>query len=243
MSNQEFSFISDGLRLDGTIFYPNNKGNKFPAILFVHGWTSERKRSYQYAKSLSKLGYVCLLFDMRASCQSEGDINKATTKEFLDDVLAAFDYLVNVEGADKKNISAVGSSFGGYLVTLLTRKRNISRLVLRVPAEYPNEDFEKSKMQTSGGEDPAVYAWRNQPKKSNETFSLEAISNFKGKVLIIESEKDDVVPHQVMENYINAVKDKSKLTHVVMKNAPHSIKEGPFRDEVKKILVAWFGKR
>ena len=243
MSNQEFSFISDGLRLDGTIFYPNNKGNKFPAILFVHGWTSERKRSYQYAKSLSKLGYVCLLFDMRGHGTSEGDINKATTKEFLDDVLAAFDYLVNVEGADKKNISAVGSSFGGYLVTLLTRKRNISRLVLRVPAEYPNEDFEKSKMQTSGGEDPAVFAWRNRPKKSNETFSLEAISNFKGKVLIIESEKDDVVPHQVMENYINAVKDKSKLTHVVMKNAPHSIKEGPFRDEVKKILVAWFGKR
>lgn len=150
------------------------------------------------------------------------------------------DYLVKVEGADKENLSAVGSSFGGYLVTLLTRKRNISRLVLRVPAEYPNEDFEKSKMQTSGGEDPAVFAWRNQHKKSNETFSLEAISIFKRKVLVIESEKDDVVPHQVIENYINAMKDKSKLTHIVMKNAPHSIKEGPFRDEVEKILVDWF---
>ena len=122
MSKQEFSFISDELRLDGTIFYPNNKGNKFPAILFVHGWTSERKRSYQYAKALSKLGYVCLLFDMRGHGTSDGDINKATTKEFLDDVLAAYDYLMKVEGVDKENISAVGSSFGGYLIALLSAK-------------------------------------------------------------------------------------------------------------------------
>ncbi|OGE03880.1 hypothetical protein A3B51_01415 [Candidatus Curtissbacteria bacterium RIFCSPLOWO2_01_FULL_41_18] len=238
-----YTFENDGLRLDGTIFKPPDEKDKHPAILFVHGWTSERKRSFQYAKSLADLGYICLLFDMRGHGTSEGDINKATTKESLDDVLAAYDYLLQVEGVDKENISAVGSSFGGYLVTLLTTKRNVKRLVLRVPAEYPNSDFKKSKMQTSGGEDPAVYAWRNQHRKSRETFALEAVSNFKSKILIIESEKDDVIPHQVIENYINAIKDKSKLTHIVMKNAHHSIKEGPFRDEVERILVKWFGNR
>jgi len=236
-----FSFTSDNLRLDGTIFKPADEKGKHPAILFVHGWTGERKNSFQYAKSLAKMGYICLLFDMRGHGTSEGDINKATIKEFFDDVLTAYDYLLKVKGVDKENISAVGSSFGGYLVTLLTTKRNIRRLVLRVPADYPNSDFEKSKMQTSGGEDPAVYAWRNQPKKPGETFALEAICNFKGEILIIESEKDDIVPHQVMENYINAIKDESKLTHIVMENAPHSIKEGHFRDEVERILVKWFG--
>lgn len=240
---KNFSFVNANLKLDGTIFYPPNKKDEHPAILFVHGWTSEKERSFQYAKPLAEMGYICLLFDMRGHGTSEGDINKATIKEFFDDVLAAYDYLLKIQGVDKENISAVGSSFGGYLVSVLTTKRNIKRLVLRVPAEYPNADFDKSKMETSGGEDPAVFAWRNQPKKSDETFSLEAISNFKGKVLIIESEKDDVVPHQVIENYINAIKDKSKLTHIVMKNAPHSIKEGPFRDEVERILIKWFGNR
>src|SRR3990167_11265720 len=241
MSKQEFSFISDELRLDGTIFYPNNKGNKFPVILFVHGWTSEKKRSFQYAKSLSKLGYICLLFDMRGHGTSDGDINKATTKEFLDDVLAAYDYLMKVEGVDKENISAVGSSFGGYLIALLSAKRNVKNLAMRVPADYPNEDFDKTKT-TSSHEDEAIMDWRRQQKQSSETYALDSLSKFNGNVLIIEAELDDAVPHQVMENYINAVKDKSKLTHVVMKNAPHSIKEGPFRDEVEKILVAWFGK-
>jgi esterase/lipase len=60
--------------------------------------------------------------------------------------------------------------------------------------------------------------------------------------LIIESEKDDSVPHQTILNYVNAVKDKSKLTHILMKGAPHSIKEGKFRDEVERILVDWFKK-
>src|SRR3989338_3748455 len=233
-----YTFENDGLRLDGTIFKPPDEKDKHPAILFVHGWTSERKRSFQYAKSLADLGYICLLFDMRGHGTSEGDINKATTKEFLDDVLAAYDYLMKVEGVDKENISAVGSSFGGYLIALLSAKRNVKNLAMRVPADYPNEDFDKTKT-TSSHEDEAIMDWRRQQKQSSKTYALDSLSKFNGNVLIIEAELDDAVPHQVIENYINAVKDKSKLTHVVMKNAPHSIKEGPFRDEVKKILVAW----
>lgn len=82
---RDFSFTSDDLKLDGTIFNPSNKKDKHPAILFVHGWTSERGRSFQYARTLSDLGYICMLFDMRGHGTSEGDINKPTTKEFLGD--------------------------------------------------------------------------------------------------------------------------------------------------------------
>lgn len=177
---------------------------------------------------------------MRGHGGSEGNINITTTKEFFDDVLAAYDYFVEIKGVDKEKINIVGSSFGGYLGALLTTKKNIKRLALRVPADYPNDFFNKSKMQTSGITGPTIVAWRNQIKNSNEIFALKSISNFNGEVLIIESERDDVVPHETVQNYANAVKNKSKLTHIVIKNAPHSIKEGPFRNEVKKILVDWF---
>ncbi len=238
----DFSFASSDLKLDGTFFNPPNKKDKCPAILFIHGWTSERVRSFQYAKALADLGYICMLFDMRGHGTSEGDINTITTKEFLEDVLSAYDYFTQVEGIDKENISVVGSSFGGYLATLLTTKRNVKRLSLRVPADYPNEAFNKSKMQTSGS-DKAIIEWRKQPKKPNETFALEALADFNGDVQIIESGKDDQVPHQVMVNFANAIKDKTKLTHIIMRNAPHSMKASPFKDEVKQILVKWFGDR
>ena len=241
MSNQEFSFISDGFRLDGTIFYPLIKKNKYPAILFVHGWTSERKRSFQYANGLAKLGYISFVFDMRGHGESEGQRDSTTTKEFLDDVLAAYDYLVKVKSVDTNDISAVASSFGCYLASLLTAKRNIKNLVLKAPADYPNSVFNKPTAQNSAESNPDIVSWRSEARKSDETFALDAVSNFNGKILILESEKDDMVPHQTVQNYVNAIKIKSKLTHIVIKDAPHSIQEGRFRDKVEQILVDWFG--
>lgn len=237
----DFSFQSGNLKLNGTLFYPPRKQAKHPAILFVHGWTGEKKTSFQYAKTLVNLGYICLLFDMRGHGTSEVDRNAFTPKDFLDDVLAAYDYLSSIDEVDTKNISAIGSSFGGYLVALLSAKRKIRNLVLRAPADYPNETFGRERI-IFVGNNPKVMTWRNKSRQPKESYALEALHKFKGNVLVIESEKDDRVPHQTIDNYVNAVKNKDKLTHVIMKDAPHSIKEGKFRDEVERILTKWFRK-
>ena len=237
MINVEFKV--DGLTLKGNLFYPEKIKEKNPSILFIHGWTSEKTRSYQYAEALIKLGYIVMLFDMRCHGISEGNINIATPKEFLNDCIAAYDYFSQVKGVDKDNISIVGSSFGGYLSSILTAKRKIKNLVLRVPADYTNDAFEKPKM-GNAGKNPEIFKWRLIPKKYSETFALQALHDFYGNVLIIESEKDTIVPHQIIQNYAVAVKDKSKLDHIVMKGVSHSIKPGPFKDKVTQILVAWF---
>jgi uncharacterized protein len=235
-------FLVNGNTLKGTLIFPEKIKEKKPAILFIHGWTSFKERSYQYADGLAKAGYFSFIFDMRGHGESEGDINTATIKDFLDDVLAAYDYLTKVEDVDKENISVVSSSFGCYLAALLSAKRNVKKLVLRAPADYPNDDFNKPKMQTSGIDNPALTCWRKEAKNSGETFALEAVSKFDGNILIIESGKDDTIPHQTVQNYINAVKNKNKLTHILLKDAQHSIKDGPFKDEVERILVKWFDK-
>ena len=53
---EHIEFVVNGNKLKGTLIFPNKLKNKNPAILFVHGWTSARNRSYQYADSLAKLG-------------------------------------------------------------------------------------------------------------------------------------------------------------------------------------------
>lgn len=236
---KDIEFSVDGLKLKGNLFYPEKLKDKNPTILFVHGWTSEKKRSFQYAESLIKLGFIVMVFDMRGHGISEGDINIHTPKEFLRDCITAYDYCYSLDGVDKENISIVSSSFGGYLSSILTEKRTVKNLVLRVPADYANNTFELPKM-GNAGENPEVLKWRLIPKKYDETFALQALHNFKGDILIIESEKDEMVPHTIIQNFINAVKDTSKLTHIVMKGAPHSTKPGPFKEEVIRILVDWF---
>lgn len=239
---KKLSFTIDGFTLDAAIFYPKIIKDKNPTILFVHGWTSKKERGYQYAEGLSELGYICFLFDMKGHGKSEGDINSFTISQFLDDVVVAYDYVLNVDGVDKENISAVGSSFGSYLIALLSAKRNVKNLAMRVPADYPNEDFHKVKT-TSSHENEAIMTWRRKSKKPSETYALDALRTFTGNVLIIEAEFDDAVPHETIENYRNAIKDKNKLTHIFMKGAQHSVKEGKFRDEVEKILTDWFKLR
>lgn len=232
-------FKSDGLKIQGNLFFPRTLKNKNPAILFIHGWTSEMKRSFQYAETLAKLGYISLLFDMRGHGISEGSLDSASRKEFLSDVLAAYDYLAKTEGVDTQDISVVGSSFGGYLATLLTTKRRVKRIALRVPADYPNEGFDLPHISQTAG-DESVMEWRNRPRKPHETFAINALGSFNGDVLIIEAEKDDRVPHEVIKSYISVVKNQGTLTHIVMKNAPHSAREPKFIAEIEQNLADWF---
>jgi len=237
---QKVSFLVDRQKVTGTLFYPEKIKAKNPAILFVHGWTSNQEKSFQYAETLSKLGFICFLFDMRGHGSSEGDISKSTPKEFLRDVLAAYDYLVSLEEVDPRNISGVGSSFGCYLLAIASKKKSFKRLALRVPADYPNEVFDKAKMQNSGSNNSELVEWRKQPKKSHETFALQAISHYVGEVLVIEAEKDTIVPHETIVNYLNSMKKAKQVTHIIMKDSPHSISPGRFRDEYEQILIDWF---
>jgi len=237
---QEISFVVDGRKLSGAIFYPDQLKDKNPAILVVHGWTGKKLNSYQYAEALAKLGFICFLFDMRGHGTSEGDIKTFTIREFLDDVIAAYDYLLELDKVDKDNVSAVGSSFGGYMVALLSEKRTIKNLSMRAPADYPNENFDQLAYSASASVNPDAVNWRSEERSSHDTYALEAISNFNGNIQIIESENDTLVPHQTLQNYIDVASHVNKLTHTVIKDAPHSIKDGPFKDQVEKILVDWF---
>jgi esterase/lipase len=237
---KKVTFAVDGLQLVGHIFLPENLTEKNPAVLFVHGWTSAQDRSFQYANGLAAEGFICMVFDMRGHGASDGEIAMFAPKDFLKDVVAAYDYLSQVKKVDAEQISLVGSSFGSYLGLLLSEKRTLKNLVLRVPADYPNEIFDKQKFQYSGSSNEDIVSWRKQKRSRKDTFALQAISNYKGNILIIESENDTVIPHQTVANYIAAVTNKKKLTHVVMLNAPHSLKEGQLRDECQQILKTWF---
>jgi hypothetical protein len=204
-----FSFASDGLKLDGSIFQPTTNEAKYPAVLFIHGWTSERIRSYQYAQALTDIGYVCVLVDLRGHGSSQGDRNTTSSKEFLRDVVAAYDFEATLPYVDEENISVVGSSFGCYLIALLTKERKVKNLVLRAPADYPNELFDVAR----GSREVTkfdILEWRAKKRASDETYALAALHDFDGETLIIESELDETIPHQVIENYMSAIK---KINH------------------------------
>lgn len=235
---EDFSLEVDGLKLHGKFFCDSNKETKHPAILFIHGWESKQDRYFGLAQELADAGYACMTFDLRGHGMSEGDHKIYSRKVFLQDVLAAYDFLIAKDAVDSSKIIVLGSSFGSYLAALLCAERSVHSLALRVPADYLDDGF-----------DEPLYEYRTKPEHANwkeklhsdqETASLRAIHEFKGNVLIIESEKDETVPAPTVRSYKNAVGDSSLLEYVVMHDAPHSISHYPeFQKEYAKIIFGW----
>jgi uncharacterized protein len=234
---QEVRIPSASGDLAGTLFSANASG-RHPAVLVIHGWTSAQDRHFDMAEMVcERAGATTLTFDLRGHGKTIGDINTLSRKNFLVDVVAAYDFLLSQEGVDPNNVGVIGSSFGGYLAALLTSKRKIAWAVLRVPADYPDEGFDQSKkMSEQSGKDE----WRKQCRDWDATAALCATHAFQGRVLIVESEKDDLIPRQTLLNYKDAVSDARNVEYVVMKNAPHSLSRFPeMKKEFNEIVFTW----
>ena len=231
----------DGLQLKAQLFASNTVSSKRPGVLLIHGWESAQDRMFGLAEELMELEYVCLTVDLRGHGKSEGDYKAYSRKEFLADVVAAYDFLSTQEEVNPEQIVSIGSSFGGYLSALLSAERNLSGMVLRVPADYRDAGFDAPHFSQRKESDHSE--WKNRLHAHDETAALRAVHSFKGNVLVVESECDELVPKTTVESYRNAVSDESKVTYVVMKDAPHSISKYPeFQKEFAKIVISWLGE-
>ena len=175
---------SDNHILKGKLFTPDMHKDTYPAVLFIHGWMSDMKGYVPRAEAVATLGYVCLIFDLRGHGESDGKIGEVTAAGSLDDAIAAYDYLASLPEVDKDRIGVVGSSYGGYIATLLTEKRPVSALALRAPAIYRNDTFTEPKVQETGN-DLTVYRKSTLQAKDND--ALQALANYTRPVLLLES--------------------------------------------------------
>lgn len=236
---QHIRFTSDGQTIKGFVYKPHKLTEKNPAMLFIHGWNTRQQTEAHYAQTMAKKGFITMTFDMRGHGESEGKQTLMTRTNFLEDTKRAYDILKQMPDVDTDRIFVAGSSMGGYMAALLSSIRPVYALALRVPANYPDNGFDTQTL-TEYTTSPERITWRNRALAYNESVVLRAIHTFKGRILIVESEFDKLVPHQTIENYMNAVQDKNLLTYTVMKDAEHSISRDINKiDEYTDILSKW----
>ena len=116
MAEQDITFISDGLKLTGTISVPDRleAGEKRPAFMVLHGFGSTRHAGNVQTPCamLNKLGYVTLRFDFRGCGGSEGEHGRLICLEQVSDVKNALTFLQSHPDVDPARIAVAGSSFG-----------------------------------------------------------------------------------------------------------------------------------
>jgi pimeloyl-ACP methyl ester carboxylesterase len=229
--------LVDGQYIHGTLLVPGRPVTGAPSVLCVHGWGGSQEQYIRRACQIAVLGCLCLTFDLRGHAWTKGQRKTVSRAENLRDVLAAYDLLAGQDGIDPSAIAVVGSSYGGYLSTILTTLRPVRWLGLRAPALYKDADWELPKRQLHHDMDLVAYRRRVVPAADNR--ALRACAAFRGDVLLVESEHDHVVPHPVLASYLAACAQARSLTYRVIEGADHGLREEPWRRAYSVILLSW----
>ncbi|MCU1720544.1 MULTISPECIES: alpha/beta hydrolase family protein [unclassified Pseudomonas] len=234
--SETLDILVDGENIAGTLLSPSAK---VPGILFVHGWGGSQQRDLARAKHITGLGCVCMTFDLRGHEKTESQRRSVTREQNFADVLAAYDKLVGHPAVDTSSIAVIGSSYGGYLATLLTRQRPVKWLALRVPALYWDDEWSAPKQ---GLDRQRLSQYRLMTLGPGDNRALAACAEFSGDVLLVESEQDDYVPHSTLMSYRSAFVCAHSLTHRIVDGADHALSSDRSQKAYSALLTAWISE-
>ena len=116
---------SDGLRLRGWYVPAKRRA----AVIFVTGGAANRMQPLPEARELVAHGFGVLLFDSRASGESEGSLTTWGETEQRD-LVSALDFVSARSDVDPARIGVQGLSIGGSTVALTAAKDERARAVL-----------------------------------------------------------------------------------------------------------------
>jgi pimeloyl-ACP methyl ester carboxylesterase len=235
--DESIDIAVDDMSLDGTLVRP---GATVPGVLFVHGWGGSQQHYLGRAREIAALGCICLTFDLRGHAQTRARFDTVTREDNLQDVVAAYDRLAAEPGVDAQAMAVVGSSYGGYLAAILTSVRPVRWLALRAPALYKDEDWDLPKGVLNKRQNLAEY--RLHPVRADQSIALRACAAFAGDALLVESENDHIIPHQVVLNYRDALAATHSLTYRIISGCDHGLNDVRWQQAYTSILTGWMSE-
>lgn len=220
----------------GTLLAPQQR---MPGILFVHGWGGSQERDMLRGRHIAGLGCVCLTFDLRGHEKTLEQRQTITREQNLQDMLVAYDRLIQHPATDPERIAVIGTSYGGYLATILTTLRPVRWLAMRVPALYWDGQWQVPKQQLDR---PRLMQYRETRLGPEDNRALAACADFTGDVLIVESEHDEHVPHTTIMNYRSSFHQAHSMTHRIIDDADHGLSSERCQQAYTSILVGWISE-
>ncbi|MDQ0337410.1 fermentation-respiration switch protein FrsA (DUF1100 family) [Caldalkalibacillus uzonensis] len=147
MQERPIHFYSDGYKLEGTLYLPDDyqEGEKRPAIIPNSGYQGFNEFYPRlFARYLTAAGYVCLGFDYRGFAQSEGIPGRVVLDEQVEDIINAVTYLRAQPQVDPERIGLIGWGMGAANVIRVAAQDQRVKAVAALNGFYHGERWLKS---------------------------------------------------------------------------------------------------
>jgi uncharacterized protein len=176
----------DGVTLAGTLTSPSTPG-PHPAVVLISGsGPQDRDETIAghrpflvLADRLTRSGITVLRYDDRGFQKSTGNFQRATTRDFVTDALAACDFLKSRPDVDAKRIGLIGHSEGGLVApTAAVASDDVAFIVLLAGVGVPLPELlarQSQDMMRLAGADEA--ACRLQDKTQSRVFETVLTNN------------------------------------------------------------------
>jgi pimeloyl-ACP methyl ester carboxylesterase len=220
MKVEDFVLQLDHDAVPWRLFTPKSAAKDY-AVLWLQGWSSSMDSHRPgVERMVEQTGVTFATLDPAGHGRHQLPMEQSTRKQQLEEATAVFDEL---KKRGYEGIIVIGGSFGGYLAALLVAERPVHTVVLRVPANYPDDEFDLPYVQTlERRQDYAAYIkGRGSDEMLAHSAATRAIQAYDGLVYVLEHELDETVPAKIPKSYFAAAK---KGNYLIVPKTKHSPK-------------------
>lgn len=236
---EELIIEADGKRIYGTLHVPKDGKSTHPLVIMSHGFGGAHFPEDPLAVDFARAGYLAYAFDFcggGSASRSSGDMLEMSVLTEADDLNIVMDALRSRDDVDRGRVCLFGRSQGGFVSAYVAAQRSadVCTLVMYFPAFVLQDDAraradEQGRFpETSDIMGKVIGRVYNEDAVSFDIYDV--IGAFKGKVLIIHGDADEVVPLSYSERAVECYDDAWLM---VMPGAGHG-----FRSEENAVEAA-----
>jgi len=174
-----------------------------PAIVVVHGWESNRGRTFAHVRYLHAAGFHCLVFDVRGHGDSPEETLPINVPEFAEDTAAAARWAA--ARPEVSTVGVLGHSMGGAGAIVAASHEPLIKAVVSASAPADLVRMTRKTFQMAGLQIPELIAtplaWLTAavlliPRRHSvdDASATAAAARYRGPLLLIHGAQDQGVP-------------------------------------------------
>ncbi|MBR3015649.1 MAG: alpha/beta fold hydrolase [Clostridia bacterium] len=241
------TITDDGIQLSAVLERLNEEN--CPLVIFFHGFTSTKDKPHTIAscEAMRETGCATLRMDMYGHGESGGEFQNHTLYKWISNALAAIRFARSLDFVTDIYLS--GHSQGGLLAALVAGMEpdHVKGLILRAPAFMIPRCAREGNMLGRTfdplhipDEVPVIkgLSLRGEYIRVAQTIHVEeAMDRFKGPVLILHGDEDDMVP---LQDSVDAAARYANCRLEIIRGESHHFDRHP--DTMKEMIRTWLAK-